>query len=201
MNSVNLSMRWQFLFLVASMLIAAPGISRGEVSMPIPRAMTGWSLAESDVSELPSCRSLECARRHVSVSTTVRMAGEFGRFTGRVTAGDADSLTSLEVDPDWGGNAPVTPIAWSQISSLDKRVSNSGRGAVIGAVTLGAITALFAGATASVANISLFGPRPGADKEINRAALTGAVIGGALGAGIGAGIGASSHRWILIYRR
>jgi outer membrane lipoprotein SlyB len=42
---------------------------------------------------------------------------------------------------------------------------------------------------------------PDTEHEINQAALTGALIGGVLGAGIGAGIGASSHRWVLLYRR
>jgi hypothetical protein len=190
-----------FLPLVVTALIALPACSRAQSGTPTPRVITSSSIVASDHSELPSCQSLECVRRHVGASSTVRMAGAFGRFTGRVTRWDADSLAGLEVDPDWGGSAPIAPIAWSQISNLDKRVSNSGRGAVIGAIALGGLTALFAAATASAANISIFGLDPDADSEINRAALTGGLIGGALGAGIGAGIGAGSHRWILIYRR
>jgi hypothetical protein len=105
------------------------------------------------------------------------------------------------VDPDWGGNAPVAPIGWSQISRVDKRVNNSGRGAVIGAITLGAITALLAATAAAANNASWFGLNPDANREINQAALKGALIGGVLGAGIGAGIGSSSNRWILVYVR
>lgn len=195
------SRRGLFLPLIATALIALPVDSRAQGSTPVPRVITSASIMASDDLELPSCQSLECVRRHVGASSTVRMAGEFGRFTGRLTRWDADSLAGFEVDPDWGGSAPIAPIAWSQISNLDKRVSNSGRGAVIGAIVLGGLTAVFAGATASVANISIFGLSPDAEKEINRAALTGGLIGGALGAGIGAGIGAGSHRWILIYRR
>ncbi len=187
--------------LIATALIALPVCSRAQSGTAIPRVITSTSIVASDNVELPSCQSLECVRRHVGASTTVRMAGEFGRFTGRVTRWDVDSLAGLEVDPDWGGSAPVAPIAWSQISNLDKRVSNSGRGAVIGAITLGGLAALFVAVTAAVANISLFDLNRNADKQINQAALTGGLIGGALGAGIGAGIGAGSHRWILIYRR
>ena len=189
------------LLLVVSVLIALPAGSRAQSGTPIPRVITTTSIMASDEPELPSCKSLECVRRHVGASSTVRMAGEFGRFTGHVTRWDADSLAGLEVDPDWGGSAPVAPIAWSQISNLDKRVSNSGRGAVIGAITLGGLAALFVAVTVAAANISIFGLNQNADKEINQAALTGGLIGGALGAGIGAGIGAGSHRWIHIYRR
>lgn len=195
------SRRGLFLPLIATALIGLPVGSRAQGSTPIPPVITSVSIVASDDLELPYCKSLECVRRHVGASSTVRMAGEFGRFTGRLTRWDADSLAGFEVDPDWGGSAPIAPIAWSQISNLDKRVSNSGRGAVIGAIVLGGLTAVFAGLTASVATLSIFGLSPDANKEINRAALTGGLIGGALGAGIGAGIGAGSHRWILIYRR
>jgi hypothetical protein len=115
---------------------------------------------------------------------------------------DADSLSAFEVDPDWGGSAPVAPIGWSQIARIDKRVNNCGRDAVFGAITLGAFTALVAGiATAATKPALSVFFNPDTEHEINQAALTGALIGGVLGAGIGAGIGASSHRWVLLYRR
>ena len=175
-------------------------IAKADVSGLVPSIATA-SVVTSGESQSPTCRSLECARQHVNTSTTVRLEGEFGRFTGRVTRWEADSLTAFQVDPDWGGNAPVAPIGWSQISRVDKRVNNSGRGAVIGAITLGAITALLAATAAAANNASWFGLNPDANREINQAALKGALIGGVLGAGIGAGIGSSSNRWILVYVR
>src|ERR1041384_6315306 len=83
----------------------------------------------------------------------------------------------------------------------DQRVSNSTRGGFIGAISLGAITALFAASVAAASNVGFLGLSSNANREINQAAWKGALIGGALGAGIGAGIGAGSNRWILIYRR
>jgi hypothetical protein len=175
-------------------------IAKADVPRLVPSIATA-SVVSSGESQSPACRSLECVRQHVNTSVTLRLEGEFGRFTGHVTRWDADSLTAFQVDPDWGGNAPVAPVGWSQISRVDKRVNNSGRGAVIGAITLGAITALLAATAAVEANSSWLGLSSDADHVVNQAALSGALIGGVLGAGIGAGIGSSSHRWVLVYVR
>ena len=187
--------------LIASVLITVPVSSRAQTGTPLVPVISTASVVAHDDSQSPRCRSLECVRGQCNASTSVRLAGEFGRFTGRVTRWDADSLAGFEVDPDWGGNAPVAPVSWSQISTVDKRLSNSGRGAVIGALALGAITALLAAAVASTSSIPLLGGSPDTNREEHQAALTGALIGGAVGAGIGAGIGASSNRWVLVYRR
>jgi hypothetical protein len=181
--------------LCAALLVLLPtsSIAQADVRSLVP-VIASASIVQSNDSLSAPCQSPECVRRHVDARTTVRLAGEFGRFTGHVARWDADSLAGFEADPDWGGNAPVVPITWSQISGVDKRVSNSGRGAVLGAITLGVITAPLAAAITAAGN-------PDAQGEINKAALKGALIGGALGAGVGAAIGASSNRWILIYRR
>ena len=180
-------------------LLTTVSIARADVHGFVPVITSAWGAASAD-SESAACRTLECVRRHVDALTTVRLQGEFGRFTGRVTRWDADSLAAFEVDPDWGGAAPVAPIGWSQISRVDQRVSNSGRGAVIGAITLGAIGALFA-ATVTAASVSVSWGGSDANQAVGQAALGGALIGGALGAGIGAGFGSSSHHWKLIYLR
>src|SRR5260221_12557470 len=181
-------------------LLTTASIAGADVHGLVP-IIASASVVNPDDPQSPACQSLECVRQRFHASTTVRLEGEFGRFAGRVTRWDADSLAAFEVDPDWGGSAPVAPIGWSQISRVDQRWNDSGRGAVIGAITLGAITALFAATVTAAGNASFFGLNPDANREINQAALTGALIGGALGAGIGAGIGASSHRWNLIYLR
>jgi hypothetical protein len=181
-------------------LLPTASIAGADVRSLVP-VIGSASIVSSDNSHSTPCQSLECVRRHVDAWTTVRLAGEFGRFTGHVARWDADSLAGFEVDPDWGGSAPVAPIGWSQISGVDKRVNNSGRGAIIGAISLGAVTALFAATVASAAHTSVFGLNPDAQHEVDKAALTGALIGGALGAGVGAAIGAGSIRWVVIYRR
>lgn len=189
------------LCLALFVLQVTPSIARADV-LELSPSITTASVVSSGDSQSPACKSLECVRRQVNASATLRLEGEFGRFTGRVTRWDADSLSAFEVDPDWGGSAPVAPIGWSQIARVDKRVNNSGRGAVIGAITLGAITALLAAAAVAASQAPLFPlASPEANHEINQAALSGALIGGVLGAGIGAAIGASSNRWVILYRR
>jgi hypothetical protein len=189
------------LCLALFVLQVTPSIARADV-LELSPSITTASVVSSGDSQSPACKSLECVRRQVNASATLRLEGEFGRFTGRVTRWDADSLSAFEADPDWGGSAPVAPIGWSQIARVDKRVNNSGRGAVIGAITLGAITALLAAAAVAASQAPLFPlASPEANHEINQAALSGALIGGVLGAGIGAAIGASSNRWVILYRR
>jgi hypothetical protein len=185
---------------VLLVLLPTASIAGADVRSLVP-SIAGASIVESNESQSSPCHSLECVRRHVDPWTTVRLAGEFGRFTGHVTRWDADSLAGFEVDPDWGGSAPVAPLAWSQVSGVDKRVNNSGRGAIVGAFTLGALTALFAATVASAENVTFFGATPDANHAVRQAALKGGLIGGALGAGVGAAIGAGSIRWMLIYRR
>lgn len=183
-----------------TLLVSTASIAAADIHGLVP-IIASASVVNPDDSASAACRSLECVRQRIHASTTVRLEGEFGRFTGHVTRWDTDSLSAFEADPDWGGPAPVAPIGWSQISRVDQRVNNSTRGAFIGAISLGAITALFAATVAAASNVAFLGLNSNANREINQAAWKGALIGGALGAGIGAGIGAGSNRWILIYRR
>lgn len=188
------------LFPALFVLLNTASIAVADVHSLTP-SIASASIVIPDDSQSPACQSLECVHRRLHASTTLRLEGDFGRFMGRVTRWDADSLATFEVDPDWGGTAPVAPISWSQISRVDQRVSNSARGAVIGAITLGAMTALFAATVSAASNVTFFGANPDANHEVSQAALKGALIGGAVGAGIGAGIGATSNHWILIYQR
>src|SRR5438045_1579745 len=108
---------WSALFA----LLTTPSIAGADVRSLVP-IIASASVVSPDDAQSPACRSLECVRRRIGGSTTVRLEGEFGRFTGRVTRWDVDSLAAFEVDPDWGGSAPVAPIGWSQISRVDQRV-------------------------------------------------------------------------------
>jgi len=160
------------------------------------------SIVPSAATVTGPCRSPECVRRKVNASTTVRLTGEFGRFSGRVTGWEGDSLVAFAVDPDWGGSVPAAPIAWSQLASVDKRVNKSATGAVFGALSLGLVSALFAVTVASATNESTIASGSDAQKDkINKAALTGGLVGGAVGAAVGAYIGSSSYRWSIVYRR
>ena len=148
----------------------------------------------------PRCRSLECVRRRLRASTTVRLAGEFGRFAGHVNRWDADSLAGFEVDPDWSGDAPAAPLGWSQIARVDQRVTNSATGAVFGAMVFGLVGGLFAVTAETAGSTTLLSQRD-SNRELARAGVRGVLIGGALGALFGAEIGSKSNHWVPIYRR
>ena len=123
-------------------------------------------------------------RHRANAASTVRLVGEFGSFTGRIARWDRDSLEGFSADPDWGGTSPAAAVGWSQVERLDKRVSNARRGAVVGALALGSLTALFAAIASSLAHIEL-APFDTHDPKVGGAALVGAAIGGTVGAGLG----------------
>ena len=180
------------------LLLLSASSARADIHSLAP-TLASASLVAPD-SLRPRCRSLECVRRRLHAFTTVRLAGEFGRYMGRVTRWDADSLAGFEVDPDWGGDVPAAAIGWSQIARVDQRVSNSASGAVFGAILLGLVGGLFA-VTAETAGRTTLLPHRDANREIARAGVKGVLIGGALGALFGAEIGSKSNHWVPIYRR
>jgi hypothetical protein len=146
------------------------------------------------------CDQPECVGRKLDALSTVRLTGEFGSFTGRVARWSADSLSGFVSDPDWGGVAPPAPLGWVQVQQVDKRVSNGGRGAVIGGLALGALSALVAVTIEAGTHDSTF-PLLGDEPDYTRAGLIGGAIGAVVGAGLGAAIGSTSNRWVPIYQR
>ena len=189
--------------LASAALLLTTSLVRAAVPSIVPGviepALAGYSIVTRDTTP-PPCRTPECVRRHANAASIVRLAGEFGSFTGRVARWDGDSLAGFSADPDWGGTSPAAAVGWSQVERLDKRVSNARRGAVVGALGLGSLTALFAAVVSSLALIEL-APFDAHDRRVGGAALVGAAIGGTVGAGLGAAIGSTSNRWEAVYRR
>ena len=183
------------------LLLLAGGAHAGELgqatSFRAPSFVT--STLTAPPGEKARCDQPDCVQRHLDGRATVRLAGEFGRFTGRVAHWSADSLSGFRPDPDWGGAAPPTPLGWDQIFQVDQRVSNTANGAVIGALTLGALGALIAatGEAYSASFMWFSGEQP----DYGQAALTGGAIGALVGAALGAAIGSTSSHWVLVYER
>ena len=188
-----------------ALLLAAPfagAAEPGDVPTMLTPVLASASIVSTGSEATPACRSVACACRHIRASSMLRLAGEFGQFKGRVALCDTDSLRGFNVDHDWGGVAPAGALGWSQVMRVEKRSSNAGRGAVIGAVVLGSITALLTALASTPAAIfeNLGGGSKG-QRTIDRAAVGGALVGGLLGAGVGAGVGAGSYHWDLVYVR
>jgi len=189
--------------LALGLLLVAGRASASELGdLPSFRAptFTTSALTPSSNRNKAPCDQPECVQGKLDVLATVRLTGEFGRFTGRVSRWSADSLSGFMSDPNWGGTAPQAPLNWLQIHQVDKRVSNSGRGSVIGALalgTLGVVVAVAIEAATHNHTSALLGEAP----DYTRAGLIGGGIGVVVGAGLGATIGSTSNHWAPVYLR
>ncbi len=144
------------------------------------------------------CTSPECAQRKLTAEATVRLRGEFGKFTGSVTSWGPDSLAGFRPDFDWNDPAPAGSVGWTQVERVDRRVSNAGRGAVIGGVIGSMLGALIAAVGASAAPTTVFGS---SNQDYTAESIACVAAGGLLGAITGAAIGSTSSRWVLVYQR
>ena len=145
----------------------------------------------------PPESAVERARAHAG--KLFRLRGSFGTFVGRVGTITPEGLSGLEPDHDLDSRLPLPaePIGWSQISSIERRGSHAGRGAVIGALLVGGLSALLAGAVAA-SGVAL--SSGGSDEDIAGAAAVGAVLGGGGGALLGAAVGLKFPGWHRVYQ-
>ena len=193
---------------VLSAVCAALGIAltmdsvRAEASA---RPFAAPSLVTSSISSYvgthnpPICSSPECVQRKLTAQATVRLRGEFGRFTGMVACWGPDSIAGFSPDPDWADDVPAVPVGWSQVERVDRRVSNAGRGAMFGGFVGVLMGALIAAVGSSVASSSVLGGSSGESYTTETVAIVAA--SGLLGAITGAAIGSTSSRWVLVYQR
>ncbi len=144
------------------------------------------------------CTSPECAQRKLTAAATVRLRGEFGKFSGSVMSWGPDSLAGFRPDFDWNDPVPPAPIGWSQVERVDRRVNNAGRGALIGGIVGSMLGALIAAVGASAAPTTVFAP---SNQDYTAESIACVAAGGLLGAITGAAIGSTSSRWVLIYQR
>lgn len=133
------------------------------------------------------------ASRRLHSNDLIRMRGDFGFFQGHASTITPAGFAGLRADPSeqYRVTAPEGVLTWDRIDYVDKRGGSAGRGAAIGAVSLGLISA--------TAAASLFAAFDGTTNDALGAAVavgvTGALVGGLLGALIGAGVPA----WHNVY--
>lgn len=144
------------------------------------------------------CTSPECAQRKLTAEATVRVRGGFGKFTGSVASWGPDSLAGFRPDFDWDEPAPAVPVGWSQVERVERRVSNAGRGAVLGGAIGSMLGALVAAVGASAAPTTVFGS---SNRDYTAESIACVAAGGLLGATAGVAIGSTSSRWVLVYQR
>lgn len=138
------------------------------------------------------CKDPECARRELDEHAVVRISGEFGSFTGRVTSWGRDSLSGFQPVPDTARVPATSAVQWSQVARVDQRIGHSGSEAALGAtfgVALGAVLGF------------LWAADQGNDTSPILGMIGGALICGSIGGGLGAISGARAQSWKRIYQR
>ena len=162
-------------------------------------SFTTTSVVSYDRKKAP-CDSPECAQKRLTSESTVRLSGEFGRFTGRLDRWAPDSLAGFDADPDWAGDAPSRAVHWSEVRRVEVRASNVDRGLIVGAASGALLGAVIAASAQSVSS-PFTGGNGSSDGSEAVTYLGAAIVGGVVGAGLGALIGSVSHRWNPVYER
>ena len=133
-----------------------------------------------------------CAR--VDRNDHIRMHGDFGKFQGYASVIGPEGVDGLSADH--GGHskpAPTGLVTWDQIDRMEKRGGSAGKGARVGAVSMGLLGGMLGGALAATGNAS--------GGEAAAAFAAGAAVGALLGAGVGAALGAPVPAWHRVYER
>ncbi len=160
---------------------------------------------ESKIHSMISSESLtadlgESASR-LSPRQIVRLRGSFGEYTGRVSSVTSNGRVTLNRVPEFDSALPISsgPIAWDDISRIERRGTSWRRSAVTGAIVLGLLSGSMAAFVEGVTmdySYSRDGRRDGGD-----AFWEGALAGAGTGAGLGAIFGALTPRWHRIVER
>jgi len=142
---------------------------------------------------------VEKVRARIEPGELLRVTGNFGRFSGRVASIDEQGLYGLQQDLRFDSTLPLPsePLAWAEISRIERRGTSAGRFALYGGVGLGLVIGL--GAMAAIddnAGGSPYGYPPSTSGE---RFLAGAAVGGVLGAVVGAIVGRAVPRWNRVH--
>jgi hypothetical protein len=164
--------------------LACPVLALGAIAA---FAETTGALTPATQSDVPDTAVLNrlapLAGRNV-----LRVRGAFGEFTGHVAKIDLNGLEGFHPDSRFhDGGAPVEPLTWSQVTSIERYGTQSRRYAGIGAVVVG----VSVGVLTAAAGV-LYGNNT---HEAAGLFLLGASYGALLGAGAGALVGMNFHQW------
>jgi hypothetical protein len=136
------------------------------------------------VAQSPRDSAVAQALATFSTGEAIRFSLQGVRYAGPFVSQRGDTLFLGKVD------GPPMAIRFNAIDTLWRGTPATGRGAVVGALTLGALGALSSAVTAPILD-------PGGD---HTATVAGATAGGVLtGAAIGALVGSQLRRWRRAY--
>lgn len=138
-------------------------------------------------------RAVSRAIRSMGPHSLIRMRGDFGSFQGFAGVIGPVGLENLRTDRKARSALPADLtglITWERIDHIERRGSAAGRGAVIGAVGLGVMGAMFATA---------LNEGFGGSASTAGAAAVGGGYGGGIGLLLGALVGAAFPAWHVVY--
>lgn len=188
--------RQERVWYVATPLMSPPGLdtpARPDTASPAPVIAAPPSSLDGPEPAPPDSRAVSRAIRSMGPQSLIRMRGDFARFQGFAGVIGPVGLENLRTDRK-GRSAPPAGltglVTWDRIDHIERRGSAAGRGAVVGAVSLGVL-----GAVSAVALNAGFSGSAGTAG----AAALGGVYGGGIGLLLGALVGAAFPAWHVIY--
>ena len=170
-------------------------------ALPMPAAPPDVAVSEPREAIPPSAPSasaspeIERACRRISSQDLLRVEGDFGTFHGYASSIGPEGLGGLRVETTRESVQPPGLIDWDRIHRVDVHGSNAGRGALRGAVALGAATAVLGFPIAALAQSG------GSGSDTAGIVLACAGVGAGIGLVLGGTIGATIPGWHLVYRR
>jgi hypothetical protein len=139
--------------------------------------------------------AIAAACDEIDEKDVLRIQADFGTFEGFASGADSTGVLGLRSRIAPGAQAFSGPLEWKRINSVEVQENHAKKGAIKGAVTLGAIGLI--GGMLAILGANAYG-----NDSANPSAswvVTPAVVGAAIGGGIGGAVGASKLTWRRIY--
>jgi hypothetical protein len=134
------------------------------------------------------------ARRRLSTHDLLRITGDFGTFHGYAASIGPEGLGGLRVETSYPSVSLPGLLRWDRIDRLEVRGSNAQRGAMSGAIGLGAATGFLGIPVGALASDN-------SDASMWGVVAACAGVGAGVGLLLGAVIGATGSSWHVVYQR
>jgi hypothetical protein len=139
-------------------------------------------------------RAIEKACGRISPAKLLRIHGDFGTFHGYAATIGPEGLGGLRVETTRTSVQSPGSLTWDRVDRIEVLGNNAGRGALRGALALGALGGLLGFPIGALASDN-------SDTSEAAVALTCAGVGAGIGSVLGAAGGAMSSGWHVVFQR
>jgi hypothetical protein len=139
-------------------------------------------------------RAIEKACGRISSTNLLRIQGDFGTFHGYAATIGPEGLGGLRVETTRTSVQSPGSLSWDRVARLEVLGNNAGKGAVGGALALGAVGGLLGLPIGALASDN-------SDVSVAGVALACAAVGAGIGLVVGGAGGAMSSGWHVVYER